>query len=110
MRKNSPIVPPTSRSRSRSCSPRAIATIGAIGWRYAPLAVPQFAQERDVLFASKVVVVLPIDLARDEIVLVRQFRLPAHLANKKGDVIEFVAGRVDPNETLKRLGANVARE
>lgn len=57
-------------------------------------------QERDVLLAGKVVIVLPIDLARDEIVLLRQFRLPAHLANGRGDTIETVAGRVERNESL----------
>jgi ADP-ribose pyrophosphatase len=46
------------------------------------------------------VAVLPIDLARDEIVLIRQFRLPAHLANGRGDMIEIVAGRVEPGERL----------
>jgi ADP-ribose pyrophosphatase len=57
-------------------------------------------QERDILIAGKVVAVLPVDLARDEIVLIRQFRLPAHLANGRGDLLEVVAGRVEPNETL----------
>jgi len=56
-------------------------------------------QERDALFGGKVVVVLPIDLARDEIVLFRQFRLPAHLANGRGDLVETVAGRVEPGES-----------
>jgi ADP-ribose pyrophosphatase len=57
-------------------------------------------QERDVLIAGKVVVVMPIDLAREEIVLIRQFRLAAHLANGRGDLVEFVAGRVEPGESL----------
>lgn len=57
-------------------------------------------QTRDVLRGGKVVAVLPVDLARDEIVLIRQFRLPAHLANGRGDMIEIVAGRVEPGEPL----------
>ena len=57
-------------------------------------------QERDVLIAGKVVVVIPIDVARQEIVLIRQFRLPAHLANGCGDLVEFVAGRVEAGELL----------
>jgi ADP-ribose pyrophosphatase len=61
------------------------------------------AQVRDVLRAGKVVMVLPIDLMRDEIVLIRQFRLPAQLANGRGDLVEAVAGRVEPGEFL--LGA-----
>ena len=57
-------------------------------------------QVRDLLRAGKVVTVLPIDRARDEIVLIRQFRLPAHLANGRGDLVEAVAGRVEPGESL----------
>jgi ADP-ribose pyrophosphatase len=57
-------------------------------------------QERDVLTAGKVVVVIPIDVTRQEIVLIRQFRLPAHLANGRGDLVEFVAGRVEAGESL----------
>jgi ADP-ribose pyrophosphatase len=56
------------------------------------------AQTRDVVLAGKVVAVLPIDPARDEIVLIRQFRLPAHLANGRGELIETVAGRVEVGE------------
>jgi ADP-ribose pyrophosphatase len=58
------------------------------------------AQVRDVLRGGKVVAVLPIDVERDEIVLIRQFRLPAHLANGHGDLVEIVAGRVEPDESL----------
>ncbi len=58
------------------------------------------AQQRDVVIAGKVAVVIPIDLARDEIVLLRQFRLPAHIANGHGDLVEFVAGRVEQDETV----------
>ena len=62
-------------------------------------------QQRDVLLAGKVVAVLPLDLARDEIVLIRQFRLSAHLANGRGDMVEIVAGRVEPDESAGRSGA-----
>jgi len=55
-------------------------------------------QERDVLLAGKIVSVLPVDVAREEVVLIRQFRLPAHLADRKGDLIEIVAGGVEPDE------------
>ena len=71
---------------------------------------PSFSQERDILIAGKVVVVIPIDLARQEIVLTRQFRLAAHIANGRGDVIEFVAGRVEPNETLVDAARRECRE
>jgi ADP-ribose pyrophosphatase len=55
-------------------------------------------QTRDVLIAGKVVAVLPIDLVRQEIVLIRQFRLAAHLATGNGDMIEVAAGQVDAGE------------
>ena len=57
-------------------------------------------QQRDVVIAGKVAVVIPIDLTRDEVVLLRQFRLPAHVANGRGELVEFVAGRVEPDETV----------
>lgn len=55
-------------------------------------------QQRDVVRAGDVVGVLAVDVARDEVVLIRQFRLAAHLANGNGDMIEIVAGRVDTGE------------
>ena len=71
---------------------------------------PPFLQEREVLIAGKVVVVIPIDLERQQIVLIRQFRLPAHIANGLGDMVEFVAGRVEPNETLVDAARRECRE
>jgi ADP-ribose pyrophosphatase len=63
-------------------------------------------QQRDVIRGGKVVAVLPIDVERNEIVLIRQFRLPAHLANGRGDLVESVAGRVEhgeqPADTARR--------
>lgn len=59
------------------------------------------AQTRDIFSGGKVVAVLPVDVARGEIILLRQFRLAAHLANGKGDLVEIVAGRVDEGETLE---------
>jgi ADP-ribose pyrophosphatase len=54
---------------------------------------------RDVLRVGKVTAVLPIDLKRGELVLIRQFRLPAHLATGRGELIEIVAGHVEAGET-----------
>jgi len=56
-------------------------------------------QTRDILRAGPAVAVLPVDLTRGEVVLIRQFRLAAHLATGKGDLIEIVAGHVEANET-----------
>jgi ADP-ribose pyrophosphatase len=62
------------------------------------LTLKDASQTRDVVRAGKVAAVLPVDTARSEIVLIRQFRLPAQLANGRGDLIEIVAGRVEPGE------------
>jgi ADP-ribose pyrophosphatase len=53
---------------------------------------------RDALRVGSVVGVLPVDLARGEVVLIRQFRLAAHLRLGKGDLVEIVAGYIDPGE------------
>jgi ADP-ribose pyrophosphatase len=50
------------------------------------------------LRAGPAAAVLPLDLARQEIVLLRQFRLPAQLANGRGCLVEIVAGHVDAEE------------
>jgi ADP-ribose pyrophosphatase len=54
---------------------------------------------REVLRSLPVAAVLPLDLERNEIVLLRQFRLAAHLAGGKGNLIEIVAGYVEVGET-----------
>ena len=70
----------------------------------------QIVQERDVLIAGKVILVIPVDVARQELVLIRQFRLPAHLANGRGDLVEFVAGRVEANESLIEAARRECKE
>lgn len=55
-------------------------------------------QQRDILRGGRVVGVLPIDLVRGEVVLLRQFRLAAHLATGRGDMVEIVAGRLEEGE------------
>ena len=56
-------------------------------------------ETRDLLRAGAAVAVLPIDLERGEVVLIRQFRVAAQLANGRGDLVEIVAGHVEANET-----------
>ena len=79
---------------------------GFFGYERYRLTLAGAEQTREVVRAGKVAAVLPIDIARDEIVLIRQFRLPAHLANGRGDLVEIVAGRVEkgesPAETARR--------
>lgn len=67
-------------------------------------------QQRDVLRAGRVAAVLPIDLGRNEIVLLRQFRLPAHLATGRGEMVEIVAGRVDGDESAIAAAARECHE
>jgi len=57
-------------------------------------------QTRDVMRVGRIVGVLPVDLDRNELVLIRQFRLPAHLATGRGDLVEIVAGYVKAQEEL----------
>lgn len=59
---------------------------------------PPLLQRRDVVRAGRVAAVVPIDLARDTVVLIRQFRLPAHFATGRGDMVEIVAGRIEDGE------------
>jgi ADP-ribose pyrophosphatase len=59
----------------------------------------EFRHTRDVLRSGRTVGVLPVDLERDELVLIRQFRLAAHLAVGKGDMVELVAGYIDGDES-----------
>jgi ADP-ribose pyrophosphatase len=58
--------------------------------------------ERDILRSGSVVGILPIDLDRDEVVLIRQFRLGSHIALGKGAMIELPAGRVGLDETAEQ--------
>jgi ADP-ribose pyrophosphatase len=54
---------------------------------------------RDILRCDPVAAVLPIDPARDRVVLLRQVRAAAQLVGGRGDLVEIVAGRVEPGET-----------
>ena len=68
------------------------------------------AVERDCVRIGRVVVILPVDLERDEIVLIRQFRLGAHLALGRGDVVEVPAGRVERGEDVKAAALRECQE
>jgi ADP-ribose pyrophosphatase len=72
--------------------------------------LPSGTQTRDVLRAGKVIAVLPLDIERGEIVMIRQFRPAAHLANGRGDTIEIVAGRVEAGETLEETARRECQE
>jgi ADP-ribose pyrophosphatase len=53
------------------------------------------------LRVGHVIGVLAIDPARNVIVLIRQFRLAAHLATGLGELVEIVAGHVERGETAE---------
>jgi GDP-mannose pyrophosphatase NudK len=54
--------------------------------------------------------VLPHDAARGTVLLVRQFRLPPHLAGANGMMIEACAGLLDPGETPEACVLREAEE
>jgi ADP-ribose pyrophosphatase len=53
---------------------------------------------REVLRVGGVAAVLPVDPERDRVVLIEQFRYPAHLATGRGELVEIVAGMIEPGE------------
>jgi ADP-ribose pyrophosphatase len=54
--------------------------------------------ERDAVRVGRVVVIIPVDLDRDEVVLIREFRIGGQLALGLGDMVELPAGRVEGGE------------
>ena len=70
----------------------------------------RLTQQREVLRAGPCVGVVAVDLARDMLVLIRQFRVPAHLATGRGDLVEIIAGRVEPGEDVARAAARELAE
>ena len=64
-----------------------------------PRAANPDQRRHDLLRGGRAVAVLTVDPARDAIVLIRQFRIAAHLATGKGELVEIVAGRVDQGES-----------
>ena len=65
---------------------------------------------RETLHVGHVAVVLPYDPVRDAVVLLRQFRLPAHQVSGLGDLIETAAGIVDDGETPDDAARRELRE
>lgn len=55
----------------------------------------------DILRGGRAVAVIVVDPARDAAVLIRQFRIAAHLATGRGELVEIVAGRVDAGESIE---------
>lgn len=66
--------------------------------------------DRDTMRVGRVVLILPVDLERDEVVLIRQFRMGAQLALGLGDMIEIPGGRVEAGEELASAAARECQE
>lgn len=76
--------------------------IGEPGWE-APV-------RRQILRSPPIVAVLPYDPVAGCVVLLRQFRLGAHLATGSGMLVEIVAGGVDEGEDTDTAAARELRE
>ena len=62
-------------------------------------------QHREVFDRGHAAAVLPIDPARGTVILVRQFRLPAHLSGHTAPLVEAIAGALDgdaPEDCARR--------
>jgi ADP-ribose pyrophosphatase len=66
--------------------------------------------EREVFMRRPVVAVLPYDPLRDAVVLLEQFRLPAHLSGLDAWQQEIVAGIVEEGESLPEVARRECRE
>ena len=60
--------------------------------------VPPVVQMREILRVGGAVGIIAIDPAQQAIVLLRQFRLTAHFATGRGELVEIPAGLVEPGE------------
>ena len=98
------------RSANVALSPPERPERGFFEYQRFQVALASGAQTRDVVRAGKVIAVLPLDIERGEIVMIRQFRPAAHLANGRGELIEIVAGRVEPGERLAETARRECQE
>jgi ADP-ribose pyrophosphatase len=65
---------------------------------------------REVVQRPNAVAVLPYDPVAEKILLIEQFRLPAHLAGMPGWQLELVAGLNDKNESPEEIARREAIE
>lgn len=66
--------------------------------------------EREVFQRDPVVALLPYDPVADSVLLIEQFRLPAHETGMDTWQAEIVAGIVEPGEELEAVAAREAEE
>ena len=67
-------------------------------------------QTRDILRVGPVVASLAWDPHADLFVLIRQFRLAAHVATGHGELVEIAAGRVEDSEDVEAAARRECRE
>lgn len=65
---------------------------------------------RDILERPQAVAVLPYDPVRDEVLLIEQVLIGAHLAGKPARQLQVIAGMVDPGEEADQAALREARE
>lgn len=65
---------------------------------------------REVVTHSDIVAVLPHDPGLDQVVLVEQFRVGAHLAKERAWLYETVAGMIDAGESPEAAAVRETRE
>lgn len=66
--------------------------------------------DREVVERGHVSAVLPVDFARDKVVLIEQFRPGAFAAQEDPWLVECVAGIIEPNETAEQVARREALE
>jgi ADP-ribose pyrophosphatase len=66
--------------------------------------------DREVVERGHVSAVLPVDFARDKVVLIEQFRPGAFAAQENPWLVECVAGIIEPNETAEQVARREALE
>lgn len=66
--------------------------------------------ERELLVTHRTAAVLPVDAATGELVLLRQFRIGAHVATGRGVMIEIPAGALDGDEPFETAAARELTE
>jgi len=67
-------------------------------------------QRRDILRVGPVVGVLAFDPKAQCLIMIRQFRLAAHLATGKGEVVEIAAGLIEPGESAEQAAIRECQE
>lgn len=67
-------------------------------------------QQRDILRVGGVAGVLAYDPAAQVVVLIRQFRLAAHLASGHGELVEIAAGHIEGDEPPQAAARRECRE